>query len=101
MAPSNAALPPAGAIDCDVHINLPSTRVLLPYFDPYWREHITRRGLERESLDTTTAPARAPMNARMDWRPETSPPGSLLPALQSHILDHFQVRYAIGNVLNG
>lgn len=92
---------PAGAIDCDVHINLPSTRVLLPYFDPYWREHITRRGLERESLDTTSFPANAPINGRPDWRPGNTPPGSSLPALQAHILDHFQVRHAIGNVLNG
>src|SRR4051812_22300692 len=105
MSSSTAAPPlagiPVGTIDCDVHINLPSTRALLPYFDPYWREHITRRGLERESLDTTSFPANAPINGRPDWRPANTPPGSTLGALQSHVLDHFQLRHAIGNVLNG
>ena len=56
-----------GAIDCDVHPAVPNTRALLPYFDDYWREHILRRGLERESFETSSYPVNAPINGRPDW----------------------------------
>jgi uncharacterized protein len=93
--------PPAGAIDCDIHLSLPSTRVLLPYLDPYWREHILRRGMERESLDASSFPANATINGRPDWRHGAAPPGSSLEALQTDLLDRFQTRFAICNVING
>jgi hypothetical protein len=38
-----------GAIDCDIHPALPSVKMLLDHLEPYWREHILRRGLERDS----------------------------------------------------
>ena len=41
-----------GAIDCDIHPAVPSTRALLPYLDDYWREHVLRRGLEQEEVRT-------------------------------------------------
>ena len=47
---------PAGAIDCDIHPAVPNTRALLPHLDDYWREHILRRGLERDNLETSAYP---------------------------------------------
>jgi hypothetical protein len=92
---------PHGAIDCDVHPAVPSARDLLPHFEPYWREHVQRRGLERDNWETTVFPAFAPINARPDWRPATGLPGSSLPAMQAHILDPLGLRFAIGNVIHG
>jgi uncharacterized protein len=93
--------PLTGAIDCDIHPAVPTTRALLPYLDPYWREHILRRGLERENLELSAYPSTAPINGRPDWRLPSGPPGSSLAALQAHVLDRMQPRFAICNVLNG
>jgi predicted TIM-barrel fold metal-dependent hydrolase len=93
--------PLLGAIDCDIHPAVPNTRVLLPYLDDYWREHVLRRGLERENFEPSSYPANAPINGRPDWRLPAGPPGSSLQALQSHILDRFQNHRAICNVVHG
>jgi hypothetical protein len=93
--------PLLGAIDCDIHPAVPNTRVLLPYLDEYWREHVLRRGLERENFEPSSYPANAPINGRPDWRLPAGPPGSSLQALQSHILDRFQTHRAICNVVHG
>ena len=93
--------PLTGAIDCDIHPAVPTTRALVPYLDDYWREHILRRGLERENLELSAYPVNAPINSRPDWRLPSGPPGSTLPALQSHILERLQPRFAICNVLHG
>ncbi|MBV1797003.1 amidohydrolase family protein [Siccirubricoccus sp. G192] len=91
----------AGAIDCDIHPAVPNTRTLLPHLDDYWREHILRRGLERDNLETSAYPVGAPINARPDWQPAAGPAGSSLASLQAHILDPMQPRAAICNVLHG
>src|ERR1700761_3135279 len=78
--------PVPGAIDCDIHAVLPNTRALLPYFDPYWREHVQRRGLERDSFEASSYPANAPLNRRPDWVTAEGPAGSSLAALQTHVL---------------
>ena len=90
-----------GAIDCDIHPAVPSAKALLPYLDDYWREHILRRGLERDSFDIAAYPVDAPINGRPDWRLPSGPPGSSLAAIQGHVLDIFQPRAAICNVLHG
>jgi hypothetical protein len=92
---------PFQPIDCDLHPAIPTTRVLLPYLDAYWREHITRRGLEADNLELSSFPANAPLNARADWRPERGPAGADIALLRQHVLDTFHTRYAILNVLNG
>jgi predicted TIM-barrel fold metal-dependent hydrolase len=92
---------PAGAIDCDIHLALPNTRLLLPYFDEYWREHVLRRGLERENFELTAYPSGAPINGRPDWRLPDGPPGSSLDALQGQLLDTLRPRFAICNMLHG
>ena len=91
----------SGAIDCDIHPAVPNTRVLLPYFEPYWREHVLRRGLERENWEISSYPVNAPINARPDWRADSGPPGSSLPSMQAQLLDVFRPRFAICNVLHG
>ena len=90
-----------GAVDCDIHPAVPSTRALLPYLDDYWREHVLRRGLERESLEPSSYPVNAPINGRPDWRLPSGPPGSSLAALQSHLLDRLRPSLAICNVIHG
>lgn len=95
------ARPPSGLIDTDVHVSIPDARVLLPHLEPYWREHVQRRGLERESFDVTAYPVNAPINARPDWKPDKGAPASRLDLLQSHLLDPFGHRFAILNVIHG
>ena len=87
-------------IDCDIHPSVPDTRVLLPYFDDYWRENILQRGIERHSLNLTSYPPNAPLSARPDWREKGIRPGSSLAALQRDVLDPFGTQIAICNVLH-
>jgi predicted TIM-barrel fold metal-dependent hydrolase len=91
----------AGGIDCDVHPAVPSARALLPHLEPYWREHMLRRGLERDSFDISAYPATVPLSGRPDWRLASGPPGSSLAALQEHVLDPMGTQFAICNVLHG
>jgi hypothetical protein len=95
------ARPPSGLIDTDVHVSIPDARVLLPYLEPYWREHVQRRGLERENLEASAYPSNAAINARPDWKPEKGVPGSRLDLLQSQLLDRYGHRNAILNVIHG
>jgi predicted TIM-barrel fold metal-dependent hydrolase len=75
--------------------------VLLPYLDDYWREHIIRRGIDADNLELSAYPSSAPLNSRPDWRPPSGPPGADLDLVRTHVLDTFQSRFAICNVLNG
>src|SRR5262245_56065153 len=76
-------------IDCDIHPAVPDTRVLLPYFDDYWREQITQRGIERHSLNLTSYPPGAPASARPDYREKGKKTGSDLAIVQRQALDPF------------
>ena len=89
------------AIDCDVHISVPSMNVLIPYLDDYWREAVVTRGLERHNLSMTGQATNAPIFARPDWRPHEGAPGTDLATLQTHALDAFGTKYAILNCLYG
>ena len=88
-------------IDCDIHPAVPSNKVLLPYFDDYWREAILTRGIERLAWNLMSFPPNAPASARPDWRPKGDRPGSDLAMLQSQALDAFGTRFAICNCLHG
>jgi predicted TIM-barrel fold metal-dependent hydrolase len=88
------------AIDCDVHVAVPSMNALVPYLDDYWRESVTTRGLERHSLNITGQPANAPVFARPDWRPAEGAPGTDLGALSKH-LDAFGTKFAVANCMYG
>ena len=88
------------AIDCDVHIAVPSMQALVPFLDDYWREAVITRGLDRHRMNLTGQPANAPLFARPDWLPKQGAPGTDLATLQSQ-LDAFGTRYAILNCMYG
>ena len=71
-----------GAIDCDVHPALVSTRQLRPYLDDYWQEMLTVRNID--GLELNSFPPNAELFGRPDWRPKDgSKPGSDLAMMQS------------------
>jgi predicted TIM-barrel fold metal-dependent hydrolase len=97
-AASATAAALAGAIDCDVHPDVPRRADLLPFLDAFWRETFLARDID--ILDLTSYPPNAPLSARPDWRP---PPGEIRgPArLARDILDPLSARHAILNCLSG
>jgi predicted TIM-barrel fold metal-dependent hydrolase len=92
--------PASGAIDCDIHPALPSTDVLLPYMDEYWRAHLKMRGLDKDNYNAAAFPPNAPINCRPDWRPAKGFPGSDFTALKTQALDIFQPSFAICRAIN-
>ena len=48
------------AVDCDVHVSVPSVKALLPYLDSYWRQQFVTRGIDRISWNMTSDPPNAP-----------------------------------------
>ena len=89
-------------IDCDIHPAIPTTRALLPYLDDYWREHITRRGLEADNLELSCLPGqRAAEQPGPTGVRRTGPPAPTSTLLRGQVLDAFHSRFAICNVLNG
>ena len=86
-------------IDCDVHVVVPHTGVLLPYLDDYWRDYVTVRGVR--NLDMTSYPPTAPLTSRPDWRPETGHAGTDLALLRRHVFDELGAQIAICNVIWG
>src|SRR5690606_35616104 len=89
------------AIDCDVHVSVPSMKALIPYLDDYWREAVLTRGLDRHNMSLTGQPANAPLFGRPDWKPQQGAPGTDLATLQREALDAFGTKYAILNCMYG
>jgi predicted TIM-barrel fold metal-dependent hydrolase len=100
-APMRGAPFSVAPIDCDIHPAAPDNRALLPYFNEFWREMITLRGIDKLALNLTSYPSNAPATVRPDWRPPKGRPGSDFGLLQRHALDDFGSRFAICNVLHG
>jgi hypothetical protein len=94
-------VPIQGAIDCDVHPALPSTKALLPYLDEYWRDQFINRYIDRFPFTLMSYPPTSPMSARPDWRTPAGLPGGDLDALRRQALDPFGTRLAILNPLHG
>ena len=92
--------PTQGAIDCDVHVAVPSVGALLPYCDDYWADQFRIRGIDRLDFSLTAYPPNAPLSARPDWRPKQGAPGTDLNLLRAH-LDRFGLRAAIAQCLHG
>jgi predicted TIM-barrel fold metal-dependent hydrolase len=89
-----------GAIDCDVHVVVPSRDALLPYLDDYWRDVSTQRGLQ--TLDTVAYPRRVPLNVRPDWPlPDTAGAADQLERMRANLLDRHGIAVAICNCLYG
>src|SRR5689334_24129096 len=84
-------LPTQGAIDCDVHVAVPDTTLLLPYLDDYWRDQIVNRHIHKTSFHLQSYPPNSPLSCRPDWKPKNGIPGSDLDLLRNH-LDAFGAR---------
>lgn len=89
------------AVDCDVHLTVPSVKAIMPFLDEYWRAQFLMRGIDRTSLAMTSEPAGAPLMGRPDWRPGKGAPGTDLALLQSGALDAFGSTFAIANCIWG
>lgn len=89
------------AIDCDVHIAVPSISAIIPYLDDYWQAQFKMRGIERLSLGLTSAPPNAAISGRPDWRPAKGAPGTDLSLLQSAAIEGFGASIAIANCIWG
>ncbi|GLR87532.1 amidohydrolase family protein [Bradyrhizobium iriomotense] len=93
-------IPFAGAIDCDLHPPTPSMAQLVPYLDDYWRDQITNRAIDRMSFAMMSYPPMAPGSARADWR-QAETGRSDLDTLRAHVLDAFDLKLGIANVMHG
>ena len=92
-------LPTAGAIDCDIHPNVPGLQALLPYLEDHWRDTVLARGMDE--LNSISYPANSPLTARADWRPASGKPAATLGQVQAECLDPFGAALAICNPLYG
>ena len=88
-----------GAIDCDIHASVPSTKAIAPYLEPHWREHVTVRGID--DLELMYSMTSGPLACRVDWRPEQGKPGANYDDVRRHALDGFGTSHAILNVVWG
>jgi predicted TIM-barrel fold metal-dependent hydrolase len=94
-------IPTQGAIDCDVHVAVPDTAVLLPYLDDYWRDQVVNRHIHKQPFHLQSYPPNSPLSCRPDWRPANGFPGTDLDLLREKALDAFGTRFAICNTLHG
>jgi uncharacterized protein len=88
-----------GAIDCDVHPNVPGVRALMPYLDDYWRDMIEVRGIE--GFGSRAYPPLVPASARPDWRGDQIQAAESVERVQADVLDRWQLGGAILNCLYG
>ena len=88
-----------GAIDCDIHPVVPGMHALLPYMEESWREQFLSRGID--GLDLNSHSIDIPSMCRPDWRPAHGRPAGDLAIVRRELLDRFQCRAAICNVLYG
>lgn len=88
-----------GAIDCDVHPNVPGISALLPYLDDYWRDMIEVRGIE--GFESRAYPPGVPASARPDWQGDQIRAAESVDKVQAQLLDHWQLGGAILNCVHG
>lgn len=86
-------------IDCDMHPIVPNIRALVPYLAENWAASVDDRGIE--GFDSISYPPNAPISARPDWRPDGKALPTSLDDYRRHVLDRWDVQYAIGNCLYG
>lgn len=89
-----------GGVDCDVHVEVPSVGVLLPYLTDYWRDLMVIRGIDRLDLSLTSYPKNAPLSCRPDWRLTPEQGVRNVEVMQHQLLDHFKPDIAILNCLH-
>ena len=92
---TRARLWPGKVIDADVHANVPSLETLFRYQDQVWVQWAKERGWSGPAGLNIAYPPNAPTTARDAWRLDGAPPASSLAALREHILDPWDVDFAI------
>jgi len=88
-----------GAIDCDVHANVPSLRALVPYLDDYWADMVEVRGIE--GFESRAYPPSVASSARPDWRRGRLRASETVEDVQRDLLDHWDLGGAILNCTYG
>ena len=89
-------------IDVDVHANVPSIDSLYPYMEPLWVDWCIERNYRGPGGAAAAYPPGSPRSCRSEWRPANNrPPASSLALLQEHILDPWEVDFAILNCYYG
>lgn len=79
----------SGTIDCDVHLEVPSVEVLLPYLDEHWREYI-RETAFKGPIDTSY-----PAGATTSIRPELRGSALGLETVRERVLEGGNAEVAI------
>jgi predicted TIM-barrel fold metal-dependent hydrolase len=82
-------------IDADVHAVVPTFDTLFEYQSDLWIQWAKDRGYKGPKGMDIAYPPNAPTTARDEWRPESGRPASSLDLLQKHILDPWNVDYAV------
>lgn len=82
-------------IDCDVHANVPELSALFPYLDQVWIDWARERQYGGPAHLATVYPPNAPTTVRPEWKVEGRKPASTLSMLQEHVLDPWDVDYAV------
>jgi hypothetical protein len=85
-----------GAVDCDLHPDVPPVAALLPYLEGHWADAMVERGIE--SLESVGYPPNAPLTAQPDRRAML---GGGVGALRAATLDAWGLAAGILNPLLG
>lgn len=84
-----------GVIDCDLHNELPSLKVLYPYLADHWVDYCEESAFT--GPDANDYPKGAAISARPDSKPASGPPGSDLGLLMEQALNPWQTQVGILN----
>ena len=85
---------PQAVIDCDIHNEVPSLDVLLPYLNDHWRDYIHETGFGGPG--TNDYPPGAPTSARPGSIPaHGGPAGSSLELVQKQVLEPWSTEVGI------
>jgi predicted TIM-barrel fold metal-dependent hydrolase len=88
-------------IDCDVHAQVTNLAQLYPYMEEVWIDWAKERQYGGPTHWATVYPPNAPTSVRPEWKPEGKLAASELSLLQEHVLDPWDVDYAVVNCYYG
>jgi predicted TIM-barrel fold metal-dependent hydrolase len=86
-----------GAIDADVHVEVPKVQALFPYLPEHWIEHVNLSRFKGPVDGDGPYPPKSPIAARPGSQPESGPAGSDLALLRAQALDGPGTALAIAN----